>query len=235
MAGVILFFFTTCAFADSLFIEKDYFRAITEYKRLLFYGTTDSARTLDKISQCYALSGKYEKAAEFLSLAMQNSMDDIIPEEWSFRLSWYLYKTKKPEQARIVLEDVNSNLGKQMVGLFYLCEGKTKEARLYLEKRYKIYDENKISFISTFFPGGGQIISGSFIEGIFTSMLIGGLGYLSYKSLAKKDYFNFIFIGSWFLRFYRGNIDRTKQIVRKKNYKLRQQLEKEIQFRNKFD
>lgn len=239
MGGIISFFFVTSSLADSLYVEKDYFRAITEYKRLLFCGIIDSAQAFNKISLCYANSHKYEKAGEYLSLAMQKCKEDTNPTEWSLRLAWYLLKSKKPSQARLVLDELKiAGLDElkiaaveKLYAISYLCENNYALAKLYLDnQKYKCYDEEKIGLISTFLPGGGQIVIGNWVEGILSSLIVGGLGYFSYKNLIKKDYFSFIFTGSWFLRFYRGNIERTKQIVREKNNKVREKLEEEIEY-----
>jgi hypothetical protein len=54
-------------FADALMHQGDYFRAITEYKRVAFYSTSDSVKEycLDRISTAYRKSMKYESATEY--------------------------------------------------------------------------------------------------------------------------------------------------------------------------
>lgn len=231
MVEIILVFFTLNTFADSLYTEKDYFRAISEYKRILFCGIKDSAQIFNKISLCYAKSDNYEKAAEYLSLAMQKYKDDTVPIEWNLRLSWYLLKSNRPSQARLVLEELKTDTVKKLYAISYLRENDYAQAKRYLSsQKYVCYDERKIGLISTFLPGGGEIIMGNLIEGLLSSLIIGGLGYFSYKSIINKDYFNLIFASTWVLRFYRGNIERAKQIARKKNDELREILEKELEY-----
>lgn len=56
-------------FADFLFREGDYYRAITEYKRTLFYYPTYEKRDLIKymIGKSYYLGGKYRAALDYLA------------------------------------------------------------------------------------------------------------------------------------------------------------------------
>ncbi|HOP35573.1 MAG TPA: tetratricopeptide repeat protein, partial [Syntrophales bacterium] len=53
------------AFAESLFEEKDYFRAITEYKRFLFLYPEDEGRvelSRFRIGECYMRAERWEEA-----------------------------------------------------------------------------------------------------------------------------------------------------------------------------
>lgn len=55
------------AFAESLFREKDYFRAITEYKRFAFLHPGDAARVETsrfRIGECYFLAERWAEAVE---------------------------------------------------------------------------------------------------------------------------------------------------------------------------
>jgi tetratricopeptide (TPR) repeat protein len=55
------------AFAESLFQERDYFRAITEYKRFAFLYPGDAARveaSRFRIGECYFLAERWEEAVE---------------------------------------------------------------------------------------------------------------------------------------------------------------------------
>jgi tetratricopeptide (TPR) repeat protein len=56
-------------FADSLFKEGDYYRAITEYKRAHFYFPTYEKKDLIlyMIGKCYYLGGKYRSALNYLA------------------------------------------------------------------------------------------------------------------------------------------------------------------------
>ncbi len=56
-------------FADELMRQSDYYRAITEYKRVLFYASDDSTKDycLAQISEAYRRSDKPDLAIEFAS------------------------------------------------------------------------------------------------------------------------------------------------------------------------
>ncbi|MEW6685766.1 MAG: hypothetical protein AB1393_06115 [Candidatus Edwardsbacteria bacterium] len=218
------------SFADSLYKEGDYFRAITEYKRLLFCGLGDSEQIFQNISLCYAKSGKYDQALEYLSLAIQVAKEDTVPLDRREKIAWFLVKSGRPSEARLVLERVNTASARKIVAISYFIEGKYTTGSLYLDRKYKYYDEKKIGLISTLLPGSGQVITGHSREGVLSFLINGGLTYFSYKALCKRDYLNFVFLSSWLLRFYKGNISRAKELAKEENNKRWQQLGLEKDF-----
>ena len=63
------------SFANALMRQGDYFRAISEYKRVLFYSRDDSTRNycLLQIARCYRKSSKYESAVRYSSSLLNNA------------------------------------------------------------------------------------------------------------------------------------------------------------------
>src|SRR3989339_156284 len=65
-------------FANNLFNSKQYYDAITEYKRLQFF---DSTKTFNyeinyKIGECYKAGTKYDDAVKYFSFAVLNARTD---------------------------------------------------------------------------------------------------------------------------------------------------------------
>lgn len=79
MSGLLLYLHLTllphdsAAFANALMREGDYFRAITEYKRVLFYSRNEAERNycLGQIAKSYRKSARYESAIRY-STALLN-------------------------------------------------------------------------------------------------------------------------------------------------------------------
>lgn len=80
MIGILLFLQLSLAadsltFADALIREGDYFRAISEYKRVLFYSDNDSIKNycLLQIAKSYRKSNKFESAINYSSLLLNKN------------------------------------------------------------------------------------------------------------------------------------------------------------------
>ena len=67
-------------YADSLFKVENYFDAITEYKRLLFFDRSDKFeyQANMNIALSYKAGAKYEDAIKYLSVAQRNCDSDSI-------------------------------------------------------------------------------------------------------------------------------------------------------------
>jgi len=228
MFAIIIFVISSTRFADLLYAQDNYFRAITEYKRLLYYGLIDTTRAYDMISRCYAKRGKYNIAADYLSKSMLH-IRDTLPIELKLQLSWYLIKSRKFFSARLVIENIKTSNAQNMRAISYIAEGKRDSAILYLKNKKGVVPRmTKYALYSTLIPGLGQIISGNFFEGFLSFLVVGGLGFYSYRALKDKDYFNFIFLGSWCLRFYRGNIEKARSLEKRRNEQIIKNLELEL-------
>jgi tetratricopeptide (TPR) repeat protein len=83
-------------FASSLENEKEFYRAITEYKRVLFYSKDDllSRESQYRIARCYLSGNKPDSAVSFI----RDIFDSPVPDSWqrSFKylLSESYYNTK---------------------------------------------------------------------------------------------------------------------------------------------
>ncbi len=87
-------------FADALMHQADYFRAITEYKRVVFYSTSDSAKDycLGQISKAYRKSMKYESATEYAAELLARSKIGSYNWYWSNLLLGLSYQESNMPQ-----------------------------------------------------------------------------------------------------------------------------------------
>ena len=192
--GVILIFGST--FADDLFYKDDYFRAIPEYKRELFF-RKDTRDATAKIAISYFKLSQLEEAIDWSSKAYyKNPL-------YKFEYEYMLCKAGKLDEAKMLLStrDVNER-EKKLKKIIHLSE----------EER----DYWKTSFI---IPGSGQMISGGIWDGIFSFALNTGSLYLFYKRAQKNDLAGSFFAFSYFIRFYIGNINTAKKAERLKREK----------------
>jgi tetratricopeptide (TPR) repeat protein len=92
------------SFADSLYLQKDYYRAITEYERVIFfYPQHPLARTAQvQIAESYFKGEKYDQAINlFKKLADEHQSDDLGPMAL-FRLGEVYFQKSDYEKAKSV-------------------------------------------------------------------------------------------------------------------------------------
>lgn len=213
------------SFADSLYSNGDYYRAITEYKRLLQGGLTDSAPVYYKISSCYYNSQRYKPALEFYSKAMQIADNDTVLQDTLVKFSYLLLRSGYLGQVRVVLDGVNTPEADKILALSYFYEYRWEDGACFVPDFHGLAP-GKVLFCSALLPGSGQMITGHVKEGIISCILNVGLGYLSYQQAQKHDWLNFSVLFSQFLRFYQGNLVATQEFVVKENMRRVSELEK---------
>ncbi len=89
------------AFADALFRDGDYFRAITEYKRFLFLHPTDvrAGRVQLQIGLAYLGGQQWEEARQTFETLAQQHPDADIRREAAFLLGETAYRQRRYAQA----------------------------------------------------------------------------------------------------------------------------------------
>ena len=94
------------AFADHLFDQGDYYRAITEYERLIFhYAGHPLARTARyKIALSYSRGNKFDQAVELFRALSEDGSGDEISRKSLFMLGDALFRKKSYFQAAASLE-----------------------------------------------------------------------------------------------------------------------------------
>lgn len=85
-------------FADNLFSQGDYLRAIGEYQRYLFYEPVDSIQIRYKIALCYRLGGRPEKSIHAFQNLLTESSDNKLVSSTYYQIGvsyFYLEKFSK--------------------------------------------------------------------------------------------------------------------------------------------
>ncbi len=199
---IAIIFLLNSSFADSLYKNGDYFRAISEYKREIFYGRRNP-EIYARIARSYYKLGKQEDALKW------------------FGKAYFYDSTYKFEYACILAIDKKFNEMKWLHLNGSLQEKKLKEI---VESGGKEGSYWKLSF---FIPGSGQMLSGHIREGLFSLLWNSACLYLMYDRVKKRDIIGGIFAFNYFLRFYSGNILSSKHYEKEKRIRrLEEKLKK---------
>ena len=228
-------------FADRLFRDRDYYRAITEYKRFSYFSNESGQkrRASFKIGECYRKSGRPEKGIPYLLGAARFNPPDALTDSCSFSLAKSWMKLSQYEMARQMLDSLQSEEDSTRAVLeawSYFLEGDFQNARssflsaessgnatrlaeLAVEgEELRTKSPRAASVMSAVLPGAGQIYAGAYKQG-FVSMALHGLtGYLLYRSIVDQRYFEAaaaFYTG--FSRFYVGNIASASRLAGEHN------------------
>ncbi|MDR3608996.1 MAG: hypothetical protein P4L27_00360 [Ignavibacteriaceae bacterium] len=204
-------------FADYLYCQKDYLRAIDEYQEIA--GTAGSDTINFKIGLAYLKIGKYEPAGLSFIKIKENSY-------YYSNARLEFFKTQFLLSNYDTLERNGDNLlpVKQLNVFSYLLDYKTLPVKNKLlsifegEDRRAVSDfyERKLNppykseltaiILSTLIPGAGKIYTEEYSDGIIAFIVTGIMGYISYTDFkADHKLRGWVFAGlSTF--FYAGNI-----------------------------
>ena len=207
-------------FADFLFQDGDYFRAITEYKRVLACsGSIDTGIVMKKIGLSYASLGKYASALPYISVAYQFKGDENTKREYV----WLLLMSKRWDEVEMLTEGDADTLMMIYRGIGFVQKGKLKKGKEILSQLLpgglQPQEGNVNKFVSHLIPGSGQIMSGDIRRGLMSMLINFGFGYFIYRSIFDKDYINAFILSTNLWKFYKGNIEMVDNIVKKKNEK----------------
>ncbi|MFQ5904990.1 MAG: tol-pal system YbgF family protein [bacterium] len=227
--------------ARALFEERDYYRAITEYKRLSFFsvGTQEKRRASFRIGECYRRSGRWEKALPHLLDGARFRAPDPLTDSCIVSLAKSYIELGSYRAAREMLDSLGSrNVPTRvtLVGWSYLMEGDFRNARtsflsvsnsssasclaeLSAEgERIPMKSARVAGAMSALIPGSGQVYAGACKQGFISFLLHGVMGYLLYKSVKAERYFEAaVTLYTGLSRFYVGNIMAASRLAREKN------------------
>jgi TM2 domain-containing membrane protein YozV len=204
-------------FADYLYCQKDYLRAVNEYQDITGLAANDTIRF--KIGLAYLKMGKYDSASVHFSNVGDNSyfINDAKTEYYKsqFLLGNYdalyrstdnylhvkqlntfafLFDQKDLPSEDILLSPFEGN-NKNMVSDFY--ERK-------LNPPYK--SELTSVILSTIIPGAGKIYTKEYSDGIIAFLVTGLMGYISYTDFKADHKFRGWLFAGLTAFFYGGNI-----------------------------
>jgi hypothetical protein len=232
-------------YADGLFSSKQYYDAVTEYKRLLFF---DSTKTYQyeanfKIGECYKAGAKFDDAVRYFSLAELNARNDDEIFETKTQIIRTNILRRTTERALLLCNDLEkderfstkadtinywrgwafmlSDDWKSAAGSFAKINP-NHELKLLAEST----DKAKVSVtfakvISYILPGAGAIYTGKILSGFLSLGWNVLSGYWTINSFIEKRAFDGIVVGEllW-LRFYRGAIQNAEDFAIEKNLEI---------------
>lgn len=231
-------------FADSLFFNKNYFDAIKEYKRLIFFDTGKSFAyySYNQIAKCYKYGRKFEDSYNFFSLALTEakSLREIFDCKLNIcRLNIIEKKTKNAHRILDQLEkdfflsEFENEIKFWRAWTFYFEMDFEKANEIFnqLNKKElanlseKLLDEShstqKAKILSMILPGVGQFYTGNYLNGLGSFLWNLLSGYLTINALKNERIFDGVVISNFlWLRFYKGNIENAEKFAIDENEKL---------------
>jgi len=225
-------------FADHLFCEEDYLRALKEYERFLTLQKNDTVKF--KIALSFLKMNRFDEAETHFKNLFENS---IYSEEskFEFMKSKFInnnfnefrnfYNEIQFDKYRInskklflisFLKERNSNLPEENSFINSFDENEKSEIKNFYERKknpnYK--SKTKALLLSTILPGAGKIYTKNYGDGITAFLLNGILAYVSYDNFKANHKFRGWFWGSMTAIFYAGNIDGSAASVNIYNAKI---------------
>lgn len=245
-------------YANTLYKSGNYFDAITEFKRLLFFdnGNKYLSEANFLIAKCYKAGAKFDAAIKYFSIAEMNSNSNELKIESKFQIVRTNILRRTTNRALEILDELEKSVSnKVLLDSIYYWRGWThifaddwKNASAAFAKINSnhelknlcdkvIKDKVSVTFtkvISYILPGSGQIYTGNFLQGIMSLgwNILGG--YLTINSFAEDRIFDGALLGSliW-LRFYRGNVQNAGDSAIQKNLEVSNKALKFLQFEYK--
>lgn len=257
MSKILLIFFSISSFifsqndlikqldyADSLYFYQNYYDAITEYKRLIFFDKEKSFiyYSFNQIARCYKYARKFEDSYNFFSLALTEAKSSKEIFDCKINICRLNIIEKKTKNAHRILDELETD------SLFLEFEKEIKHWRawvFYFEMDYKkakdIFDElNKkelanfseklledsysvqtANILSTILPGMGQFYIGNYLNaaGSFLWNLLSL--YLTINAFSSERIFDGIVLSNFlWLRFYVGNLENAEKFAIDENEKI---------------
>jgi len=229
-------------YANNLYNNGQYFNAITEYKRLLFFDSSSAIKyqVNYNIAECYKAGGKFDEAIKYFSIASANTLEDEELFNSNIQIIRSNILRKTTDRALKLCDEIDKDPRfKYMTdktnywrGWAYMFADDWKNAaKMFdkisynheLKKLAEQTDRAKVSVtfakvISYILPGAGSIYSGKVLSG-FMSMGWNALsGYWTINSISAGRVFDGIVVGGllWF-RFYRGSIQNAEEFAVERN------------------
>lgn len=229
-------------YANNLFNSRQYYDAITEYKRLQFF---DSTKTFNyeinyKIGECYKAGTKYNDAIKYFSfaeLSARNEDEYCDSKTQIVRTNILRRTTDRALQLCDELEkDQRFNGKSDQINYwrgwaFIFADNWENAAKSFdkinsnheLKKLAERTDKAKVSVtfakvISYILPGSGAIYSGKFLSGLMSLGWNLLSGYWTVNSFIEDRVFDGVVAAElvW-LRFYRGAVQNAEEFAIEKN------------------
>jgi tetratricopeptide (TPR) repeat protein len=245
-------------YAKDLYNKEEYFDAITELKRLLFFDKENeySYSVNELIGLSYKMGGKFSEAIQYFTLAKIKASNNEQLYNSEIEIVRINILRRTIDRALTLLDSLDSNIKfinkkndiNYWRGWAYIFDSNWEKAayefnkissnhelKILLEKvENEKYSVTKAKILSFIFPGAGQFYTGNYISGILSFGWNLLWGYVTVNSIVKNRVFDGIVAGDllW-LRFYRGNIQNAEKFAEEKNVEIGNKALKFLQFEYK--
>lgn len=229
-------------YANNLYNSKQFYDAITEYKRLIYFdiSKTYHSQAYFQIARCYKAGAKLDDAIKYFALSVLNSITDEERLKAKFEIIRCNILRRTTERAHQLLNEIESTYRQDEIkdsiyywrGWTFIFEDKWENASIEFAKlspnhELKILcekvEKDKVSVtfatvISYILPGAGQIYSGNYLSGLLSLGWNVLTGYLTIQAFnANRVFDGFSILTLLWQRFYRGNVQNAKQFAIDKN------------------
>ncbi|GAB4292327.1 MAG: hypothetical protein Kow0098_12180 [Ignavibacteriaceae bacterium] len=231
--------------ARSLYSKENYYDAVTELKRLLFFDSTSAyafeANYLAGV--CYKKGAKLSEAIYHFTLAEINA--NSVQQLYDSKIQQIRCNILRRTTSRaldlldsVSADEIFNQYKSQLVywrGWAYIFSNRWKEASeefASLDSAKELYEltlkvsENSYSprtsrLLSYFIPGAGQFYTGNYLSGILSLGWNILWGYLTIESFIEDRVFDGILIANFlWLRFYNGNLYNAEKFAKDENLNL---------------
>ena len=242
------------ALADKLFTADQYFDAITEYKRVLFFAKQNelTTRVNLKIAQCYKAGAHFDDAIKYFAFVEQKTKDDSTLFAAKTEIIRCNILRKTSERALQLCDELDkderfvskkSEINNWRGWAYMFADDWESASKIFAEtpayKELKLLCNQVIdakvsvtfaTVISYILPGAGQIYSGKILSGLMSLAWNLAAGYFTVNAFVANRAFDGIVIGEliW-LRFYRGSIENAKNFAVEKNIEVSNKALKYLQ------
>ena len=230
--------------ANNLYDNKEYFDAITEYKRLLFFnkGSEYLYSANFMIGMCYKNGAKLDDAIKYFSLANANSSGDKEYYDSKIEIIKCNILRRTTEQAILMIDELAKDKKYRNEtddlnywrGWAYIFSDDWKKAASEFNKIETGHQLKKIceqtageqysvefaKIISFLIPGAGQVYTGNYLSGLMSLVWNGALIYFSVNSFIEDRAFDGLITIGLFFRFHRGNIQNAEKYTLAKNVEI---------------
>lgn len=207
-------------FADYLYCEQDYLRAVEEYESLSQTFVSDTV--LYKIGKSYSIIGDYSKAINSFNL-IPDSSEMFFNSRLEQAKIYYLTNEKNPLENLLSTANFSSPQLKKLLIAFYL---KMNQPDSISNDLFQLSDEDEFALknfferrknppyksevvagiLSTVVPGAGKIYTKDYGDGITAFILTGLFSYLAYDNFKHAHNFRAYLFSGLAAGFYLGNI-----------------------------
>lgn len=242
-------------YAEKLYEDENYFDAITELKRLLFFDSSGQYNFKSNllIGECYKQGAKLSDAINYFVLAELNSknndemysaIEEIIRtnilRRTTSRALALLDSLEHDERFSDKTDQVNYWRGwayifaddwdKAAISFSKISVDNELEniCKKTADEMYSVGFAKGISFIV---PGAGQFYAGEYLSGLLSLGWNVLWGYLTIRSFVDERVFDGLMTGSFlWMRFYNGNIQNAEKFAIEKNIESSNNTLKYLQF-----